>query len=412
MDSKESGRTSCGNPIVLILLLFVLTRAMCLLWFSPAYSEFTGYQYDLAALSDQGFYPFVDYWVEYPPLYPWVSVAIYRLASILELALAPRQVYLLLSALLVLASEAGILYLVYNISRRLYGPALAERIAWIYSALFLSFFVTASFFDSIPALALLAAVYCIIWKRKALAAAILIALGFAIKLMPLLLLPLLYKQFKTVRTIVLTLALALLLFLPFIALRPVWIRTFWRVNLARPPWETVWALLAGQHRFGYVGPMPAPSVAKIDLRRTRLQSRFSEDLSYLPAPSMIYRLVYLASGVAFLLIFAYYGWQRLGPDPGTSELFAFAAFSVLLFFLYAKGWSPQFLVYILPFILVGLPEKPWLAIAFNVINFIEMPIWLFWFQDSVELLAVVIIVRTALLAYCAWLFQRRLSPSR
>ena len=33
---------------------------------------------DIAQLSDRGLYPTVDFWLEYPPVFPWLAVAVYK----------------------------------------------------------------------------------------------------------------------------------------------------------------------------------------------------------------------------------------------------------------------------------------------------------------------------------------------
>jgi hypothetical protein len=71
--------------IVQIALAFVVLRALAALLLRPGgYIDvdgainswlYSGYGY----LGAAGEYPFVDYWVEYPPVFPWMSVGLYRL---------------------------------------------------------------------------------------------------------------------------------------------------------------------------------------------------------------------------------------------------------------------------------------------------------------------------------------------
>jgi hypothetical protein len=78
---------------------------------------------------------------------------------------------------------------------------------------------------------------------------------------------------------------------------------------------------------------------------------------------------------------------------------AFAALSQNLLSLYSKGYSPQFLVLWLPFILLLIPG--WRGVAYalllSVINIIEHPIYFQVMPDQSWLLAGTVILRTLLL---------------
>ena len=73
------------QDFVLLLILYTSFRLMALLLFRPGgfiadYSDYNTSYLPFAQWSNQGLYPFVDYWLEYPPLFPWLVVLIYRLS--------------------------------------------------------------------------------------------------------------------------------------------------------------------------------------------------------------------------------------------------------------------------------------------------------------------------------------------
>ncbi|MFB0546588.1 MAG: hypothetical protein ACETWB_06735, partial [Anaerolineae bacterium] len=75
------------HDFILLLVLFATFRLLATLFFRPGgfirdYSEYIPYLGG-AGLSDRGLYPFVNYWWEYPPLFPWLAVAIYRLSAVI-----------------------------------------------------------------------------------------------------------------------------------------------------------------------------------------------------------------------------------------------------------------------------------------------------------------------------------------
>ena len=48
----------------------------------PDWSDFR-YYHELAGLSAQGYFPGIHFWVEYPPLFPWLAVAAYQLSLLI-----------------------------------------------------------------------------------------------------------------------------------------------------------------------------------------------------------------------------------------------------------------------------------------------------------------------------------------
>ena len=66
--------------------------------------------------------------------------------------------------------------------------------------------------------------------------------------------------------------------------------------------------------------------------------------------------------------------------PGESGPFPLAGFTVMLFLLYSKGWSPQFIAYVIPFLLFASGDVFGIAClaAISVVTFLEMPGWVIY----------------------------------
>src|SRR5512138_2409107 len=71
----------------LVVYLFTAFRLMLLLVYQPglgpgmtAFGDYQHY-FNLAQLSSQGKLPYRDYWYEFPPVFPAVSLAVYGLIS-------------------------------------------------------------------------------------------------------------------------------------------------------------------------------------------------------------------------------------------------------------------------------------------------------------------------------------------
>jgi len=110
-----------------VVVFFVALRLMVMATF-PAdnltlYGDYI-YYYDLATYSDQGALPFIHYWSEYPPIFPFLSVGVYKLAHTLG---EGYHVYVHLMGLLMLAFNTGNLVLFLRLARRLRLVGLSGR---------------------------------------------------------------------------------------------------------------------------------------------------------------------------------------------------------------------------------------------------------------------------------------------
>jgi hypothetical protein len=229
---------------------------------------------------------------------------------------------------------------------------------------------------------------------------------------------------------------------PFLATGGRWLRCSLESSLRRPPWETLWAVLDGRYEFGYVGPLPkdqtdaffkrydVPMGVRATLlgvppevygpepvRRTvffQVASRFARNLSFLDAKSEtgwlylgVTCLVAIVYGVTFVL---------LPAEMAPRRRLVFAAFSMFLFFFWSKGWSPQFVAYLLPLLLIVFPagESALWCLLLAGTAFLEMPVWAVYVHGRVGMAAldhavlqVAIVARTAIfLVVLARLYPR------
>jgi hypothetical protein len=166
-----------------------------------------------------------------------------------------------------------------------------------------------------------------------------------------------------------------------------------QVNALRPPWESVWALLIGNYDWGRV---------PVDMRNLVALNNPP------PVEPLPWRWITLAFALLYLWLYTRrYDWN----NPRTPVVFA--AISVLWLFLYSKGWSPQFLVWILAFIALLMPGWHGLALSLglSVLSAIESPIFFTMFGNEHWMLRGVILLRTGLLlalllAWCGQIWPR------
>jgi len=126
-------------------------------------------------------------------------------------------------------------------------------------------------------------------------------------------------------------------------------------------WQTVWALMDGNLRTGLLGPAT---------------NHFDLSLATKPVgnPAWVPESVRL---VAFGLLYAAIFWRaHLGERP--RRLVAFVCLTFVLFFLWSKGWSPQWQTLLFPLLLLVLPlrRSVLFILVLSFVNLAEWPVLL------------------------------------
>jgi hypothetical protein len=374
------------QDFVLLLVLFVAFRLMVLLLCRPGgfiadYSDYNTSYLPFARWSDQGFYPFVHYWLEWPPLFSWLVVVVYRLSILIPPWADPRLWYNTLLGLSQLPFEVGNFVVIYLVSLQLHEKARALRSALIYACLFAPVYVWSGWNDSLPLFFLLLGLYLLVRGRGA-TAGILAGIGFWVKVTPLLLVPVGLRVLAGVRRKVsflfATCTALLLIALPFLWINAGLLWAFCANMLGRSSWETVWALLDGYYSYGVVSA-----------DRFTVPADFSTHPSSLPWP-----LINIVFGVIGLLVYA----RRLDYE-NKHKIVALTGLTVNLFMLWSKGYSPQFIVQLIPFAVLLLPNLRGVAyiILLDVINFLEATVYFIIVPQEQWLFAVAVLSRTLLI---------------
>lgn len=406
----------------LLLGLFTTFRALALYQFRPGgfvrdYSHIDVYP-GIAALSDYGLYPFLDFWLEWPPPMPWLLVGIYKLTLYIPVWEDPRLWYSLLLGGIFLLFEVGNFAVLYRLAGRLYGATPQRtRVLWFYAALFSPVIWMMSFFDGLTLFFMLLSLDLLLARRHNWAAAA-AGLGFAIKLVPVLAMAPLARRlwsdvaqrlaaarFNTgvvratlatwVRVSLVFSGVVLLVVGPFILIAPEWMSAFLRALGGRSSWETVWAVLEGYYSFGAVGGD----------RLNPAESNFAIHSGG--------NLPWLWISLAFA---AFYLWlfQRPADYTPPKTTVAFLGLTSALFMVYSRGYSPQFLVYLLPFIVLLLPNFTGLGyiVLLEILNVLEQPTFFVILPDAHWLLTAVVSLRMAVWLGLGLEFGRLIWPGR
>ncbi len=418
-----------------IFLLAVTFRLLALLLFRPGGFIADASDYDFYYLwgqqIPQGYETFVNLWTAYPPLFPALMLPIFEWSSRIPPWVEPRLFFHLLFGLFLLLFESGNLILIYRLAIKLGHPALNNsqftihnspqghaaaqftilplplpllHPAIFYALLFTPVYTLLGWFEAMPLFFMLLGLDLLLEKRPVgwLGSAVMAALGFLTKLTPALLVPIAVRwlgsrlSWQALKTEwfnprsagnLLRPTLYILLFTGIVIGGGYWLvgghtelaLSSFTINNLRPPWESIWALLVGNYDWG----------------RVPLDMRNMVALETPPAtPQLPWGWITLAFALLYLWLYTRrYDWN----NPRTPVVFA--AISVIWLFLYSKGWSPQFLVWILAFVVLLLPTWQGIAlsIGLSLLNMIESPIFFTMLGNERWILAGVILLRTALL---------------
>jgi hypothetical protein len=373
------------RTFVLFSVLFVAFRLMTLLLYRPGgffadYSDYNTSFLPFAQWSDRGLYPFVHYWLEWPPLFSWLVVLVYRLSLFVPPWTDPRLWYNTFLGLSLLPFEVGNFVLIYLIGLRLYDKAKALTCALIYACLFAPLYVWTGWSDSMPLFFLLLGLYLLL-RDKGIAAGAMAGLGFWVKVFPILLVPVGLRVVAGIRRkaafLLAAAATMLLIALPFLWINARLLWAFFANMLGRSSWETVWALLDGYYSYGVV-----------TADRLSLPTDFSTHATSIPWPAVT---------LVFVLILVWLYTRRVDyGDP--LRTVALMGLTVNLFILYSKGYSPQFIVQLIPFAVLMLPNLRGVGyiILLDIINFLEATVFFIILPDQHWLLVVTVVFRTLL----------------
>ncbi len=360
----------------LILGLFFSSRLMLLMAFPPENLIFYGdYQhyFNLAALTRQGFYPYLHYWYEFPPIFPYLNILIYTLAG------QQLKNYILLLAFGLLLAECGNLYLLYRLAFALSNQDTALQLSWIYTTLFVPIFFWLGNFDALTTFFMLLALDSLL-KNKPKTLAIALGLGTMVKFLPVILLPAIWRA-KGLKSMLIyaaaTTLICLLIFSPFALINPTMTAASLQAQASKSSYQTIWALLDGNDTTGNFGPLSDHFSARKATQPLNRSARIPSWLTLIP-----------------FALFGLFIFTRPQLQKSNHDTVIFTTLTFLIFFLWSPGWSPQWQTFLIPLILLTLPQSRAVLfiIVLGFINFLEWPLILS--RGLTDLLPLTIISRT------------------
>ncbi|MCY4019897.1 MAG: hypothetical protein OXG39_10870 [Chloroflexi bacterium] len=359
-------RSSLSNAGVLVML-FLGFRLLMFLAYQPVLTEHGEagigaggdrlFHFRLAALADEGKFPFRDWWSEFPPIWPAISTGVFLLLG----EGVNYSNWSLVLGMLMLAFETGNLLLVRGIGCLLYGNSTGGNLAWVYALSIAPAIFMWWNFDSMMNFFFLMGIYYLIKGRDS-QAALAIALGILVKFVPALVCgaiiryrrPMPIIRFATLGAIVVVLA-----YLPLFAINYELASVSLRAQAEKPSSQTIWALLDGNYATGNFGP--------VEDRLKEPGEVDNGDRNGARIPNWL-RLA-VAAGLGLLVFLT----TRRDDDRA---LIAFVGVTILIFYLQAQAWSPQWVSLIIPLTLLAFPSARGVlaTIVLSLLAFAEYPV--------------------------------------
>jgi len=350
-DDSEKIRLEFILPVI-----YFLSRIGLFISFIPhdfiSVGDF-GWYYSEAAIKG---WAFIDYWVEYPPLFPMLNSAFYKLVGGSE--------YLMWFLMLVVVSAAGMFALFYfhRIACRLYGYKSGLIRTILYFALLIAHPYTWWYFDLIPVFFLLISIHFML-KRQDEKAGIGIGLGILAKWFPVWTLPAAWRYLpwkRALKITVISLGLTLLVYGTLFIVSPTMTANSIECRVGLSSWQTPWAYIDGNFRLGYF--LDINNLSETEIIRYNNGN---------PAVIPTWLTLLVIGGIGLWLFFRVKNFDDL-------SMVSFVSLTAVLFLLWSPGWSPQWILYVLPLLLLTLPTRKGLAasLALITVTYLEWPLLL------------------------------------
>lgn len=376
-----------------IPLLFLASRSLMIIALPLeglyGYGDFRSF-FGLAGMG----LPFFDYWVEFPPLFPFLSTFLYHLAA------GREHVYSYLLVFSLSLAQAGSLALFLRLATQIYGVQAGSRRVWVYFAIITGLAYGWWYFDPLPVFLMLLGLVWLLEGRD-LQAGLSLGLGALTKYFPVLVLAVAWRyrpMRKAWLATTITLGAVLAVWLSLYLLSPDMTTASFRSQASKGSWETVWALIDGNLHTGNFGPL----LERFDPLTADLARGNPARLSpWLTLP------IFAALGAWF--------YRRAKPAQSSDivgktaiyqKAVSFLGFVWCLFLLWTPGYSPQWVLYLVPLILLALParEAYLITAALILVNLLEWPLLLS--RGYFSSLWITIAIRTFLLVLLAISFCR------
>ncbi|MBN1678713.1 MAG: DUF2029 domain-containing protein [Anaerolineae bacterium] len=315
------------------------------------------YYYQFAELVGDGDLPYRDFWHEFPPVWITLFSGVYSVMKTRgEVDFTGWATAL---GLIMLVFDVGNLLLLRRLARRLHGERVAMALPWIYAVLAAPLIFPWWTFETMVVFLMLLALAALLEGRDRRSAGLTV-LGTLTKYTPVLILPTVWRFYERRRALeytLITLVIVVLVLAGLVAWGGRMATASLLAQFNKASYQSVWALVDGNMRTGsFTGP----------------ETRFDADNAFEPygnEPVIPWWLRLIPFAGLGLYIFT----RRLRQDD--RGVLAFFTVTLVLFFLWAQGWSPQWILTLTPLILLNFPTRDGVLVCLvlGLVSFVEYP---------------------------------------
>ena len=329
-------------------------------------------------------FPFLDFWTEFPPIFPILSRGIYNLVG------GREHAYGYLLAIFFSLLQAVSIWLLMHILRIVWPQEDPEHRGWFYFLFTAGLFYSWGYFDTLTVFFMLLGLYCILLKKD-IWTILAITLGILTKWFPALLIPAIWKIRKPKKALgisIATLFIVAAVWFALFAANAEYTKASFISQFNKGSWETVWALIDGNLTTGNFNPEIIRTIGSSAYESSRNPSVIPTWLSLLGI-----------GGLGFLI-----SWKSSLDSP--LKVVGFMGLTLVMFFLWSPGYSPQWTLYLLPVVIISFKDKRnlLLALILVLVNLLEWPILLS--RGLFQFLEEIILLRTAIFILLAVLFAQ------
>ncbi len=383
--SKEGFSLDLKYPLLALFLVRFGTIMAQPIEGLVGYGDFQHF-FDLARFSQQlgGGLPFVGHWVEFPPLFPFLNLVLFNLSG----GRFHNYVYVL--SIILALFDIGSLWVFGKLARAALPPERRWVPIWLYAAFLALPAFGAWTFEPIAVFFMLLSLWLIIDGAPVLAG-ISAGLGALTKVFPILSLILAWRYWRPRQAFSATLAavaLVALVTVPLLLVSPQYTAASLGSQVSKVSHGTIWALVDGNLRTGNFGPL-----------EEYLDPSMASELRGEPARVPLWVTTLLAAVIGL------WAFRRVEPGRLRSGL-ALLGLGWCVVLLWMRGWSPQWLAYLAPLILLLLPARRAAALLINlvIVSLLEWPLLLS--RGFFNLQWAPILIRTVLLLVAGFEFAR------
>jgi hypothetical protein len=329
-------------------------------------------------------WPFFQYWVEFPPVFPFVSELVYRLSA------GTEWIYVYFLAWIFSLFDAGSIIVFWELTKRKDSPNVAQIRLFSYVLIICLFPYSWWYFEPMVVFFFLLALIFVL-REKPVHAGVALAAGFLLKVFPLLVF---IPAWLTMQKRSLIIAASVFFVIVIGGLTIIWSLSpeFTPASLAsqysKGSWETIWALLDANLGTGNFGPLKE--------RLDPLSATVSRG-NAARIPTIIPLAVAGLIGLTVL---------RKVKSASDQSLIAILGFAWTLVILASPGWSPQWVLLIIPIcLLVFPPVQSGISVCTLIlVNIIEWPFLIGMGRN--DLLWTTILLRSIILIILCYRFSQ------